>query len=127
MHLKFHPTLNATEGKSMGFGKKPCAYGNVTGVIQEESPIFQRLLTEQYARKRAMNRPPPKLSMKEEMNLGSNYNGTPATLKALYSSGYINKPSYSDNCCKVELTDGLKKAMKVKEVSHRFYGPSILF
>jgi len=127
MHLPYKPTLNATEGKSMGFCKYPVPYGNVTGVIQEESPIFQRLLTESYARKRAMNHPPPKVSHKEALDLGENYNGTPATLKALYSSGYINRPSYSDNCCKVELTDGLKSAMKVKEVSHRFYGPSILF
>ena len=125
--MKFNPTLNATEGKSMGFGNKPRPYGDVTGVIQEESPIFQKLLTEQYTRKRVMNKPPPILSHKEALNIGENYNGTPATLKALYSSGYINRPEYSGKCEKVELTDGLKKAMKVKEVSHRFYGPSILF
>ena len=127
MYCKFYPTLNATEGKSMGFGKKPVPYGDVTGVIQEESPIFQRLLTESYARKREMNKPAPKVSMKEEMKMGANYNGTPATLKALYSSGYINRPEYSGKLIKVEMPDGLAKAMKVKEVSHRFYGPSILF
>lgn len=127
MHLKFHPTLNATEGKSYGFGKRPCAYGNVTGVIQEESPIFQRLLTETYKNKRLMNRPPPKLSQKEALELGENYNGSKATLGALYSSGYINKPIFSEKLPKVEVPDGLLRAMKVKEPSHRFYGPSILF
>jgi hypothetical protein len=127
MYCKFYPTLNATEGKSMGFGNKPRPYGDVTGVIQEESPIFQRLLTESFTRKRMMNKPAPKISDKEQMKLGANYNGTSATLKALYSSGYINSPSYSGQLDKVEITDGLKKAMKVKEVSHRFYGPSILF
>jgi hypothetical protein len=127
MHLKYKPTLNATLGESYGFGNKRTAYGDVTGVIQEESPIFQKLLKEQYERKRRMNTMPPNVSRNEAMTEGSNYDGSMATLKALYSSGYINQPKFSDKLDKVSITQGLKEAMKVKEPSHRFYGPSILF
>ena len=127
MHLKYKPTLDATLGKSFGYGNKGHPYGDVTGVTQEGSPIFQKLLTEQYARKREMNKPGPKLSDKEEYKLGGTYDGSNATLEALYSSGYINRPVFSDKLEKVEVTSGLKEAMKVKEPSHRFYGPSILF
>lgn len=127
MHLKYKPTLNATLGESYGYGNKRRPYGDVTGVNQEESPIFQKLLTEQYERKRRMNKMPPQLSKKEDYILGSVYDGSQATLEALYKSGYINQPKYSNKLDKVSITQGLKEAMKVKEPSHRFYGPSILF
>ena len=127
MHLKYKPTLDATLGTSFGYGNKRRPYGDVTGVTQEESPIFQKLLTEKYGMKREMNKPGPKLSDKEEYILGGTYDGSKATLKALYSSGYINRPVYSDKLEKVELTSGLKEAMKEKDPSKRFYGPSILF
>jgi hypothetical protein len=125
--MKYKPTLNATLGQSYGFGNKRQPYGDVTGVIQEESPIFQKLLNEQYERKRRQNQMPPNVSRNEAMTEGANYNGSSATLKALYSSGYINEPKYSDKLDKVSITQGLKEALKVKEPSHRFYGPSILF
>ena len=127
MHLKYKPTLNATLGESYGYGNKRQPYGDVTGVNQEESPIFQKLLKEQYERKRRMNKMPPQLSKKEDYILGSVYDGSQATLEALYKSGYINQPKYSNKLDKVSITQGLKEAMKVKEPSHRFYGPSILF
>ena len=127
MHLKYKPTLDATLGKSYCYGNKRQPYGDVTGVIQEESPIFQKLLTEKYGMKREMNKQGPKLSKEEEYKLGGTYDGSKATLKALYSSGYINRPVFSDKLEKVEVTSGLKDAMKVKNPSERFYGPSILF
>ena len=127
MHLKYKSTLDATLGGSYGFGNKRRAYGDVTGVIQEESPLFQKLLTESYQRKRQMNKMPPQLSKKEDYILGSVYDGSKATLEALYKSGYINEPKFSDKRASVSITDGLKDAMKVKDPSRRFYGPSILF
>jgi hypothetical protein len=127
MHLKYKPTLDATLGSSFGFGNKRQPYGDVVGVSQEESPIFQRLLKESYQRKRDMNKMPPQLSKKEDYILGSVYDGSKATLEALYKSGYINEPKFSDKRPALSLTSGLKEAMKVKEPSHRFYGPSILF
>lgn len=128
MHLKYKPTLDATEGKSFGFCNKPQPYGNVTGVIQEESPIFQKLLTESYARKRAMNKPAPHISDKDALNLGENYNGSKATLEALYSSGYINTPVYREASKKPHaMSERLREAMKEKNPAHRIYAPSIIF
>ena len=86
MHLKYKPTLNATLGESYGYGNKRQPYGDVTGVNQEESPIFQKLLKEQYERKRRMNTMPPQLSKKEDYILGSVYDGSQATLEAIYKS-----------------------------------------
>lgn len=127
MHLKYKPTLDATLGKSYCFGNKRQPYGDVTGVINEGSPIFQKLMNEKNTMRREMNKPAPKISDEEKYKLAGTYDGSNATLEALYSSGYINRPVYSDKLEKVEITSGLKEAMKVKEPSHRFYGPSILF
>ena len=128
MHLKFKSTLDATDGKSFGFGNKPRPYGDVTGVIQEEGCMFQKLLTESYARKRAMNKPAPHISDKDALNLGENYNGSKATLTALYSSGYINTPVFHEASKKPHpMSQGLREAMKEKNPAHRIYAPSIIF
>jgi hypothetical protein len=127
MHLKYKPTLNATLGKSYCYGNKVQPYGDVTGVIQEESPINKRLLDEKKAMKRERNKPGPKLSKEEQYILGGTYDGSNATLEAMYSSGYINRPVYSSKIPKVDVTEALKRALEVREPNKRFYAPSILF
>jgi len=127
MHLKYKPTLDATLGKSFGFQNKRRPYGDVTGVIQEESPINKRLLEEKKAMKRERNKPGPKLSKEEQYILGGTYNGSNATLEAMYSSGYINRPVISYTKPKVDVTEALKRALEVREPNKRFYAPSILF
>ena len=125
MHLQYKPTLNATLGKSYGYGNKVHPYGDVTGVIQEESSINKRLLEE----KRAMRRDKKQFHPTKEQQyiLGGTYDGSKATLEALYSSGYINRPEYSSKKPKVDITEKLKHALEVKEPNKRFYAPSILF
>jgi hypothetical protein len=125
MHLQYKPTLDATLGKSFGFQNKRQPYGDVTGVIQEESPINKRLLLE----KRAMRRDKTQFHPTKEQQyiLGGTYDGSSATLKAMYSSGYINSPQFSSKKPKVDVTDELKRALEVREPSKRFYAPSILF
>jgi len=125
MHLIYKPTLNATLGKSYCYGNKPQPYGDVTGVIQEESPINKRLLEEKRAMRRDKKQFHP--TKEQQMILGGSYDGSNATLTALYSSGYINRPEYSSKKPKVDVTEALKKALQVKEPNKRFYAPSILF
>jgi len=125
MHLQYKPTLNATLGKSYGFGNKPRAYGDVTGVIQEESSINKRLLEEKRAMRRDKKQFHP--TKEQQIILGGTYDGSDATLTALYSSGYINRPEFSSKKPKVDVTDELKQALQVKEPNKRFYAPSILF
>lgn len=125
MHLQYKPTLDATLGKSYCYGNKRQPYGDVTGVIQEESPINKRLLLE----KRAMRRDKIQFHPTKEQQyiLGSRYDGSNATLEAMYSSGYINRPVISSTKYKIDVTDALKQALQVKEPNKRFYAPSILF
>ena len=125
MHLQYKPTLNATLGKSYCFGNKPCPYGDVTGVIQEESSINKKLLEEKRAMRRDKKQFHP--TKEQQMILGGTYDGSNATLTALYSSGYINRPEFSSKAPKVDVTNELKKALEEKEPSKRFYAPSILF
>ena len=125
MHLQYKPTLNATLGKSYCYGSKVQPYGDVTGVIQEESPINKRLLMEKREMRRDKKQFHP--SKEQQYILGGTYDGSNATLEAMYSSGYINRPVYSSKKPKVDITDHLKQALQVKEPNKRFYAPSILF
>jgi hypothetical protein len=59
--------------------------------------------------------------------LGGTYDGSDATLQAMYSSGLINRPQFSSKKPKIDITDHLKQALQVKEPNKRFYAPSILF
>lgn len=125
MHLQYKPTLNATLGKSYCYGSKVQPYGDVTGVINEESPINKRLLEEKRAMRRDKKQFHP--SKEQQYILGGSYDGSNATLEAMYSSGYINRPVYSSKKPKIDITDHLKQALQVKEPNKRFYAPSILF
>ena len=125
MHLQYKPTLNATLGKSYCYGSKVQPYGDVTGVINEESPINKRLLEEKRAMRRDKKQFHP--SKEQQYILGGTYDGSNATLEAMYSSGYINRPVYSSKKPKIDITDHLKQALQVKEPNKRFYAPSILF
>ena len=125
MHLQYKPTLNATLGKSYCYGSKVQPYGDVTGVIQEESPINKRLLMEKREMRRDKKQFHP--SKEQQYILGGTYDGSNATLEAMYSSGLINRPVYSSKKPKIDITDHLKQALQVKEPNKRFYAPSILF
>jgi hypothetical protein len=124
--MHFHPTLNATLGKSYGFANKPRAYGDVTGVIQEESPINKRLISEVKALRRDKKQFHPNKDQAYQM--GSVYDGSMATLEALYSSHYINKPVYVPPSKKAHPNSHeFMTALKEKDPSKRIYAPSILF
>lgn len=124
--MHFHPTLNATEGKSFGFGNKPRPYGDVTGVIQEESPINKRLIAEVHKEKRNIKQFHP--TKDQAYQMGSVYDGSMATLEALYSSHYINKPVYHPPPKKQHPNSHeFMTALKEKDPAKRIYAPSILF
>jgi hypothetical protein len=126
MILKYQPTIDATLGKSYGFGNKARPYGDVTGVSTEGSPLY----TETIKKVREMRREKKEFhpSKEQQMTMGSIYDGTNATLEALYSSGYINRPFYQEPSKKEHpISPELKKAMEEKEPSNRIFAPSIIF